>query len=170
MSKDTGYIVKSNPKAGALPDTQTDLDNAVSYRQRLNEKAVEGKINLKHADPLVLGGDTIVVRGVGPLYDGLFTVTKHTLTLSKSGGLKSVLDVSRNAVGDSGTEPALSGADSGTEPAPSGATGAEGSETSDEQLVPPPVIGGGVSFDDFQADERAQWGIDQNFEIPGGVD
>ena len=99
MAKNTTHILKTSPKGGALPDLRDDLEKAVDYRQRLNSKAVEGKIKLKHAEPTILGGETVILEGVGPLFEGKYTIETHTLSLSRGSGLVSTLKVSRNAVG-----------------------------------------------------------------------
>lgn len=102
--KNTDYFLKDRAWGGHLPGDVEDLSKAVEARRRINEKAADGKVILKHGDPTIKGGDAVVLKGVGSRFSGKWTVDKHTLKLSSSGGLASELQVSRNALGDSSPE------------------------------------------------------------------
>lgn len=98
--KDTKFYIKDRGEGGAMPDTVAELDDAVETRRRINEKALEGKVNLKYAEPEVFSGDVVVLKGLGPRFSGQYVVEKHVLEWKTGSLFTSVLTVSRNAVGD----------------------------------------------------------------------
>jgi hypothetical protein len=124
--KSTKYYLKDQDEGGAMPDTAEELSDALENRRGINEKALEGKVTLKYAEPSLISGETIILKGLGPRFSGQYIIEKHTISYSKGGGLTSALDLSRNAIGDtsninsSGT---TSGSDSPSEDATSGAGG-----------------------------------------------
>lgn len=149
QQKDTKYIIKDRGEGGALPDNPEEMRNAVETRRRINEKALVGKVALKHAAPSVFAGDTLVLKGLGPLFSGQYVIEKHTIELSVGSGLRSKFDVSRNAVGDT-----RGGGDS---PSPSDEA-TEGSTTTDED----------TEMHQFSIDEIIQSIVDPSwlFEVP----
>jgi len=133
MPKNTDFYVKDQGEGGAMPDTVEELDDTVENRRAINEKALEGKLNLKYAAPELLAGDTIVLKGLGPRFSGQYVIEKHTLTYSKSDGFKSALDLSRNAIGDTSSSSRSSTTDGSGSPAEDAGSG---SGSSDRQEIP----------------------------------
>lgn len=101
---DTTHFLKDNEVGGALPDTQEGIDTAVRAKHYRNEKAMEGTLMLVHGFPGLNAGDKIAVIGVGPVFSGEWIVKTHTLKVSQE-GCHSTLELTRNAVGDTGGGP-----------------------------------------------------------------
>ena len=127
---DTTFIIKDRGEGGALPDDPDELQKAVNARRRINEKAIKGNVVLKHAVPDLVAGETIELKGLGPIFSGLYIVDKHTLILSASRGLRSKFDLLRNAKGDSG--------ETSDQPSPSDEA-LEGTETTTDTITPEPA-------------------------------
>jgi len=98
---ETTHYLKDNEIGGALPDTQEGLDAASGAKHYKNEKAMEGSLTLVRGFPQINAGDKITVLGVGPVFSGEWIVKTHTLKVSQD-GCQSTLELTRNAVGNSG--------------------------------------------------------------------
>jgi len=98
---DTTHFLKDNEIGGAIPDTQEGIDAAVQAKHYQNEKAMEGSLTLVHGFPGLNAGDKITVIGVGPVFSGEWIIKTHTLKVSQD-GCHSTLELTRNAVGDTG--------------------------------------------------------------------
>jgi len=98
---ETTHFLKDNEIGGALPDTQEGLDAASGAKHYKNEKAMEGSLTLVRGFPQINAGDKITVLGVGPVFSGAWIVKTHTLKVSQD-GCQSTLELTRNAVGNSG--------------------------------------------------------------------
>ena len=99
---DTTHFLKDNEIGGALPDTQEGVDAAVQAKHYENEKAMEGSLTLVHGFPGLNAGDKITVNRVGPVFSGEWIIKTHTLKVSQD-GCHSTLELTRNAVGDTGS-------------------------------------------------------------------
>lgn len=132
-NKNTDYFLKDRAWGGHLPGDVEDLSKAVEARRRINEKAAEGKVTLKHGDPTIVGGDAVIIKGVGDRFSGKWTVEKHTLKLSAGAGLTSELQVSRNALGDSSPD------GDGTDGTGGGKTSGSVPTGSDDTITPPAI-------------------------------
>ena len=62
---------------------------------------MEGSLTLVRGFPQINAGDKITVLGVGPVFSGEWIVKTHTLKVSQD-GCQSTLELTRNAVGNSG--------------------------------------------------------------------
>ncbi len=145
--KDTTHIVKDRgAMGGALPGIVEELEKAVESRRNKNEKAMEGKVVLKHGHPSILSGDTVLLAGLGERFSGKWVVEKHTITLSRSSGLGSELQVSRNALGDTTQKEKTTGdlATDTTEGA------LDGTGTSTEGIAPEALDANNYSFEEFR--------------------
>ena len=98
---ETTHYLKDNEIGGALPDTQEGLDAASGAKHYKNEKAMEGSLTLVRGFPQINAGDKITVLGVGPVFSGEWILKTHTLKVSQD-GCQSTLELTRNAVGNSG--------------------------------------------------------------------
>lgn len=133
-AKSTKYFLKDQDEGGAMPDTVEEMSDALENRRGKNEKALEGKVDLKYAEPSLVAGETIILKGIGPRFSGLYVVEKHTLSYSKSGGLTSSLDLSRNAIGDTSGDSRSGSTDGSGSPAEDATAGAGGS-TEQQNIV-----------------------------------
>ncbi len=98
---ETTHYLKDNEIGGALPDTQEGLDAASGAKHYKNEKAMEGSLTLVRGFPQINAGDKVTILGVGPVFSGAWIVKTHTLKVSQD-GCQSTLELTRNAVGNSG--------------------------------------------------------------------
>ena len=98
---ETTHYLKDNEIGGALPDTQEGLDSASGAKHYKNEKAMEGSLTLVRGFPQINAGDKITILGVGPVFSGAWIVKTHALKVSQD-GCQSTLELTRNAVGNSG--------------------------------------------------------------------
>lgn len=127
-TKATKFFLKDQGEGGAMPDTIGEMGDAVENRRAINEKALEGKVDLKYAEPDLVAGDTVILKGLGPRFSGQYIVEKHSLSYSKSDGLKSSFDVSRNAIGDTSSDSRSSTIEGSESPAEDAASGSGSSE------------------------------------------
>jgi hypothetical protein len=105
---ETTHYLKDNEIGGALPDTQEGLDAASGAKHYRNEKAMEGSLTLVRGFPQINAGDKITILGVGPVFSGEWIVKTHTLKVSQD-GCQSTLELTRNAVGNTGGGPETGG-------------------------------------------------------------
>ena len=97
---DTSHVLKDAAQGGALPDTQEGLDAAVRAKHLDNEQAMTGSLVLAEAMPELSADQQVLLQGLGPVFSGVWTIQRHTLTVDGN-GVTSTLDVTRNALGPS---------------------------------------------------------------------